>query len=73
MTTSNVIHQYEISGIINRRPIKTIVFVTRPAATNFICSLICKNGLQLESEEFIDKHVEEFKCDDENRFRVTRI
>lgn len=73
MTASNDKHYYQLTGIINRCPIKTSVFVTRPLATDFVCELICKNGLQLESEEFIDKHVEEFKCDDANRFRVERV
>ena len=73
MAASNVAHQYEITGVINKEPIRTVKFLTRPAANNFVFRIIGQHDLQLDTDEFIDKHVQEFKCDDYNRFRVTRV
>lgn len=66
-------HQYQLTGIVNNQPIVSVVCPTRQAAELVMCSIIDKNGLQVQTEEYADKHVDEIKCDEYNRFRIARV
>lgn len=55
-------HTYSVAGRIFGRSVNAGGFPTRPAAEGFACALIGANGLQVETEEYGDKHVDVWHC-----------
>ena len=66
-------HIYNVSGIFNGGKLRERSFKSRDLANAFLFHMIYKNGLQVEEDDWTEKHVEKFYCNSLNSFNVARV